>query len=216
MLGAVLVETQHHFAVTIHSATLPDFPAWRAELRDELLARARSASADPRTSRNAWHSPVHLEEDRTPVVVRAVTALRAFIAGALGDRDATPRIYECWAVVGGRGAWHVPHNHFPGAFSGVLYVDAEHVVAARGEGKGREREGALEFLNPIGLAAAFGLPSGVAYPPRDGLALLFPAALTHLVHPNPSDTPRVVLSFNVTLDPRPVQPAPSRAVPENP
>jgi hypothetical protein len=35
--------------------------------------------------------------------------------------------------------------------------------------------------------------------PQSGQILLWPAFLTHFVHPNPSETPRISISFNVML-----------------
>src|SRR5207244_5147357 len=104
---------------------------------------------------------------------------------ALGDtyagwRDAEPVLVESWVVAGGRGAWHVAHNHFPRTWSGVLYVSAEECVA---KDDPSDRGGKIEFLSPIAAAQAFCSPSSVTYDPRDGLLLLFPGALQHLVHP---------------------------------
>jgi hypothetical protein len=80
----------------------------------------------------------------------------------------------------------------------VLYVDAEPDTPA----DARDKSGKLELLNPIPLAESFGQPSGVTLTPRNGVVLLFPGSLSHLVHPSRSARERVSVSFNFDVVPR--------------
>lgn len=195
------IEVLRHFSVPIYSLLVPDFEARKGELVRALADIRNEGPGVAMTNRNAWHSELELhrrDDARLRWVVDNATALAR---GALGDyyggfRDTEPRVVDMWAVIGGRGAWHTPHHHMPRAWSGVFYVAAEHVVS---KSDPMDRAGKLEFLNPIAAAQTFFSPPSVAYAPRDGLMLLFPAALSHLVHPNTSDEERVIMSFNLDI-----------------
>jgi hypothetical protein len=76
-----------------------------------------------------------------------------------------------------------------------VYVDVEASLRGRAD----KRAGCIEFLSPIASAASFFLPSGTVFTPRDGLALLFPGPLVHMVHPSEGDAPRVCVSFNLDV-----------------
>lgn len=119
---------------------------------------------------------------------------RAALAPHYGPSDAwEPFVADSWAVVGGRGASHVPHHHGPSPWSGIVYVDVD---AALPEGTS-SRAGHLEFLSPIAASQAFFVPSGAVVRPRDGLMLLFPSPLVHLVHATEADAERVTVAFDL-------------------
>jgi uncharacterized protein (TIGR02466 family) len=199
------IEVSHHFAVPIYSLHLTG-PAAAVE-RDALLARLRalrdSTPGKVMTNRGAWHSTNDLHRDPDPAVTRFMQHALAFVRGALGPTydfwsDAAPIIVEAWAVLGGRGASHLPHSHAPSLWSGVFYVSAEKCLAHDGSDP---RGGKIELANPVAGAASFGARTSVTCEPKDGLFLLFPAMLLHWVNPNPSDVERVVVSFNVMIEP---------------
>jgi len=197
------IEISHHFAIPIYSLHLTGDAA-TAE-RDALHARLRvlrdTTPGKVVTNRNAWHSANDLHLDQDPAVKRFLQHALAFVRGALGSTydswsSGDPAIVEAWAVLGGKGASHFPHAHSPALWSGVFYVSAESCLAAN------ERGGKIEFSNPIAGAASFGARTSVTCEPKDGLFLLFPAMLLHWVNPNPTDVERVVISFNVMIEPR--------------
>jgi hypothetical protein len=68
------------------------------------------------------------------------------------------------------------------------------------------RPGCITFYDPPGPAVNMNAIRGDPYidpehtvEPQSGQILLWPAFLTHFVHPNPSETPRISISFNVML-----------------
>ena len=68
------------------------------------------------------------------------------------------------------------------------------------------RPGAISFYDPRGPAVNMGAIRDDPYvnpehtvQPKAGEILLWPAFLTHFVHPNLSETPRISISFNVVL-----------------
>jgi uncharacterized protein (TIGR02466 family) len=110
-----------------------------------------------------------------------------------------------WANVNRLGDYHDPHNHPHSYLSGTYYVQ---VPTDRALLKTRKdvRPGAITFYDPRGPAVNMGAIRGDPYieaeytvMPKPGEILLWPAFMTHFVHPNLSETPRISISFNVVL-----------------
>jgi uncharacterized protein (TIGR02466 family) len=110
-----------------------------------------------------------------------------------------------WANVNRLGDYHDPHNHPHSYLSGTYYVQ---VPKDRAPLKTRKdvRPGAVSFYDPRGPAVNMDAIRGDPYVnaehtvfPEPGEILLWPAFLTHFVHPNLSETPRISISFNVML-----------------
>jgi hypothetical protein len=77
-------------------------------------------------------------------------------------------------------------------------------VDAGGFNPNRPLSGVLEFLDPrVGVEAVStpGDPYGepVRVRPESGLLVVFPSWLYHWVHPYADQSPRIAVSFNVTL-----------------
>lgn len=200
------IEISHHFAIPIYSLQLTGVAA--VAERDALHGRLRmlrdTTPGKVATNRAAWHSATDLQLDPDPAVKKLMQHALAFVRGALASTydswsDADPAIVEAWAVLGAKGASHLPHAHAPALWSGVFYVSVESCLAGNGPG---DRGGKIEFSNPIAGAASFGARTSVTCEPKDGLFLLFPGMLLHWVNPNPSDIDRAVVSFNVMIEPR--------------
>ena len=193
-------ELRRLFALPVHTGPLEGFDERRADLVAFVSTLRESTPGVQVSNRGGgWHSSTDLHRHADPsarwLAESLVTFCDATLAASYPGRKVQTRLTECWANVGGKGAWHSPHDHFPAHWSGVLYVSARHCL----EGAEDDRAGRLELLNPIPLARAFGLPVGVVYEPNDGAVVLFPGALQHLVHPNPSHELRISISFNVVV-----------------
>jgi uncharacterized protein (TIGR02466 family) len=193
-------ETRRLFGLPVHAGPIEGFDDRRAELVAMLTSLMEKEAGIQLTNRGGgWHSKndLHLRDD--PSARWLGEALTTFcdraLEGAYPGRVARTRLTECWANVCGKGAWHTPHDHFPAHWSGVLYVAARHCLADADD----DRAGRLELMNPIPLARAFGQPAGILYEPIDGGIVLFPGALQHFVHPNPSHELRISVSFNVVV-----------------
>jgi uncharacterized protein (TIGR02466 family) len=193
------IEARRHFAIPVYNGPLPGFDDVRPALVEWILSLREQDRGVSISNRGGWHSRTdlhRLEDDRAHELA---TMLRAFseraLRGSYDGAEIQAEITECWANVCGRGAWHSPHDHFPAHWSGVLYVSARHCLAHAND----DREGRIELLNPIPLARAFGMPSGIVYEPVDGMVLLFPGAIQHLVHPNPSEDDRISVAFNLVV-----------------
>lgn len=201
MSSQTRVEVLRHFAVPIYSSLVPDFAAHQASLIGVLQELRQRSPGVPLTNRGSWHSETDLHTSDHQEIRWMTTRIEAAARAALAELyagfvDTAPRIVDCWSVIGPKGAWHTPHHHYPRAWSGVLYVSAEHCVS---KSDASDRSGKIEFLNPIPTSPAFFSAGSVAYNPRDGLLLLFPGALQHLVHPHRSEQDRVIVSFNLDV-----------------
>jgi uncharacterized protein (TIGR02466 family) len=188
-------------------------PAWRGEVegfsteRDgllELARRERRASEGLRVSnQGGFRSHDALHEVDAPsarffaraVLEFGVRALRDVVGGFSG-RDLA--LTSSWANIDGPGTWHTPHCHYPAQWSGVLYVATDGCASDDPQ----IRAGKIELLSPLPAPQAFLQPTGVTFTPKDGMILLFPGVLQHLVHPHQSPTERVSIAFNVDVVPR--------------
>ena len=110
-----------------------------------------------------------------------------------------------WANVNRLGDYHDPHNHPHSYLSGTYYVQ---VPQDRAPLRTRRdvRPGCITFYDPRGPAVNMNAIRSDPYiepeytvTPQPGQILLWPAFLTHFVHPNLSETPRISISFNVML-----------------
>ncbi len=110
-----------------------------------------------------------------------------------------------WANVNRLGDYHDPHNHPHSYLSGTYYVQ---VPQDRAPLRTRRdvRPGCITFYDPRGPAVNMNAIRGDPYiepeytvTPQPGQILLWPAFITHFVHPNLSETPRISISFNVML-----------------
>lgn len=110
-----------------------------------------------------------------------------------------------WANVNRLGDYHDPHNHPHCYLSGTYYVQ---VPTDRAPLRSRKdvRPGCITFYDPRGPAVNMGAIRGDPYvnpeytvQPKPGDIMLWPAFMTHFVHPNLSETPRISISFNVML-----------------
>ena len=77
----------------------------------------------------------------------------------------------------------------PAQWSGVLYIAVDESNAGNEGGK-------ILFIDPIPLGPTYRNPINAAYEPKEGLMLIFPSYLTHMVEPHYSGNERVCLSFN--------------------
>ncbi len=110
-----------------------------------------------------------------------------------------------WANINRLGDYHDPHNHPHSYLSGTYYVQ---VPMDRAPLRTRKdvRPGCITFYDPRGPAVNMNAIRNDPYiepeytvQPKPGQILLWPAFLTHFVHPNLSETPRISISFNAML-----------------
>ncbi len=193
------------FPSPLYLSRPPGTEALRADLRDTLLAEARSTPGVRQSNVGGWHSsPDLLERGRAPFPALAsllVDGLRVALAAECAARgktlDPTLRIGGFgWAMVMGRGHYSLPHHHGDAHWACAYYVDA-------GEPDAAAPAGHLSFLDPrgsVGRADPLDLfPGRQDVRPVDGLLVCFPGWLMHHVHPHQGARPRVSISANFVL-----------------
>jgi uncharacterized protein (TIGR02466 family) len=180
------------FAVPLHSARFKGFEQQAPALLSDIALVAGQPSPVHASNQHAWHSDreFHLRNGMAYSWLRS--SILAFARAAM-PKGPPFRITECWAISTPFGGFMTPHTHFPSPLSGVLYLAAERATTP----DVADRAGKLELFNPVTMPEMFGAPTSVVIAPIDGVALLFPGCLSHMVHPNRTDEARVSISFNL-------------------
>lgn len=194
------IEASDLFAIRVFASKLEGYEAYVPEIVSRICELRKAGHGLQASNQHAYHSlrNFHLEEDVATSWL--CSAFLGFARAALtpvikGSVEWDVHITGCWAIAADKGGWLIPHNHFPSPWAGVLYLDTEHVLGQ----SALDSAGKLDLLCPIPLAEAFGLPPAATIVPRDGLAILFPGALQHLVHPHRSERTRYSVSFNLAI-----------------
>ena len=184
--------------------TVDDHEALNAALLAEIAARRAAEEGVTRTNRLGWHSKPDLFARTEPAQARltetikqaAAEATRKMAPGAPLDR--LQLLCDGWININPTGGYNAPHDHAGAFWSGTYYV-----AVPDDDGD----SGAIEFIAPQHLHSPGGVVKApmtagkLAFRPGAGTLLLFPATLTHWVHPNASAEDRVSIAFNASLRP---------------
>ncbi|MEM7194442.1 MAG: TIGR02466 family protein [Pseudomonadota bacterium] len=174
-----------------------------AEKKDDLIAYVlslrESTEGIQSSNYNGWHSHRKIHLDENPVIQWMVRRISHGTVKGMQkmfgeEQNINVQLRECWANINASGTWNMPHTH-PVFWSGVVYIDAEVKDEARKDKP--FRDGDTIFFNPVSEAKLFGQPAQTAYHPEDGMMLLFPGYLAHMVAPHSDDKDRITLAFNI-------------------
>lgn len=194
------IEPINLFSVPIFKATMKGHEEHRQALIDEIVDFREKNPGIRRSNRNGWHSPERFS--RSPHMQWVLQSVSYFARAALAryyDWDQLALgVSGYWANILGPGGWNAPHHHSPQHWSACYYVDVE----LPGPGAD-ELEGMIEFLNPMPWQAIWGGSGNFAQQPKNGMAIVFPAPLIHLVHPHTQDMERISIAMNFQVMPRP-------------
>jgi uncharacterized protein (TIGR02466 family) len=191
------------FAFPLFSSMVADHEKHHQTLIDEIQAHRRAHPGGMvRSNRDGWHSGPELvvnpSESMRFVLRNALYFARQALAPYYDEwRSSELRLGHFWANILGPHGWNAPHHHHPQHWSGCYYVSVGKIGKVAGE-----QAGLIEFLNPFPIQSHWGGGS-FAYAPRDGLQLLFPSSLVHLVHPHPYDFDRISIAYNFNVVDRP-------------
>ena len=104
-----------------------------------------------------------------------------------------------WANVLRENSYNRLHNHHPSGWSAVYYVQV-------GESKLDDSlNGVIEFIDPRPGINAAKLPGSpfdqkIRLAPEDGMLLLFPAWLKHIVYPYRGGATRIAIAINIVFE----------------
>lgn len=195
------------FAYPIFSTLFGDAEAHRDGLRKVILDHRANHAGILRSNRDAWHSGrefLAIDDEHVAWVLHNVTvfATRA-LARYYGDWARHElQLGSWWANVLDAGGWNAPHHHLPQVWSGAYYVDTPNIGTTPDDVHGR-----FEFLNPAVEPQPF-IRGSFQVAPREGMTVLFPSSLLHLVHPNRGPEPRISIAYNFNVVPRAVAQVP--------
>ena len=111
---------------------------------------------------------------------------------------------QAWANINQPGDYHSLHNHPHSYLSGTYYVCVPPQTLAPKQ-RNDLNPAAISFFDPRpqanmnAIAGDYQVEAEHRVDPADGMLLLWPSFLHHLVHPNMSAQARVSVSFNVLL-----------------
>lgn len=185
--------------------TLADHEALNQALLVEIAVRRAAEEGVKRTNRLGWHSVSDLFVRPEPAQLQLAETIKQVAADATrrmapsAPLNTLQLVCEGWINVNPPGAYNAPHDHAGAFWSGVYYVA---VPATDGGSDGNGDSGVIEFIAPQHLSAPGGLirapmtAAKMPLRPPAGTLLMFPATLTHWVHPNMSAEDRVTVAFN--------------------
>ena len=109
-----------------------------------------------------------------------------------------------WVNIKSEGEWHHPHIHHRAVLSYVYYIDAPDDGVEIRPQEGRVTGGLIQFQDPRGsapymfsdLTSVFG--ASVRFVPEEGMLLIFPSFLMHLVVPIISQQRRISIGGNLS------------------
>ena len=174
-------------------------------LKNNLFPKLTSVFEETENNNNAFmkdgtlcsyhvESYIHniFPEETKDVIDFVENAAREFWKECNYAESLTPYVMQMWANTTHRGGWVQGHLHGNMAFTAVLYIDAT------------PDQGNLFIENPLDMVLMnqpidpkVKYPMGQEITVNSGDLIMFPGFLRHSVLPNNTDTPRLVLAFNI-------------------
>lgn len=202
----------HLFPTPLFRFKVEEADRLNARLLAEIERRREQEGGTKRSNQGGWHSANDFFDRREPAHADLAKLVMRMMAQATrqvapdADLAKAQLMFDGWINVNPRGAYNAPHNHTGAFWSGTYYVQVP---------DGVDKGGMIEFLSPSPALPGAGVidgpltANGMCVRPVPGMVLLFPARLSHWVHPNDSDELRVTIAFNGRFRPKPAAPAPA-------
>ena len=170
----------------------------RDDLIDWIYKYQSTAETVHLTNRGGWQSPSDFYQQETFSEFKSYILNNAF--QSLTHYNRRFELSNMWININKKGNYNTAHNHPGCIMSGVFWVKAP------------ENCGNLRFLSPHSFAECFLLQSfqdddvrkkvnyseSMDFMPKDGVMILFPSHLQHLVESNESDEDRISIAFNLS------------------
>jgi uncharacterized protein (TIGR02466 family) len=204
---------EYPFVVPVLRHRWDDAAPLNAALREAILAQAGRSAGNAKSNVGGWQSTQDFlkwtgEAGRALAgrMVELVNHATAQLLDQLGSEAARGAQFSwklaIWANVNRRGDYNKVHLHPGATWSGVYYVDAGDPPS-----EGTRDAGRLSLMDASPTAQMTFL-AGLVRPtlevaPADGLMVLFPSYLPHMVHPYAGERPRISIAFNAHRDPYP-------------
>jgi uncharacterized protein (TIGR02466 family) len=195
------IQARWHFAVPVYEKLIADFFPRQQRLIDTILAMRQSDTGIRRSNQGGWHSDDRLLYNEDNDIRWLMQAILKMAAASIHDFEkdrahGNPLMTIAWANINNTHDWNQPHQHLPADWSGVFYVSVDE---AKERTVGKPAPGDILFFNPAPQGDRLKSYCTISYPPKNGLLLLFPAFLMHMVTPHTSENPRISISFNIRV-----------------
>lgn len=187
-----------------------DTDSLNAELKNILLKMEHdkpefSTGGINRSNVAGWKSKDDLLKSSEPAineltqrVVKAIEALMNSAPKKNAPKAKGMQIYA-WANINREGSYNTMHNHPGNHWAAVYYVDIGKPDPQR------PQSGLFEIQDPRSNAGAMNVPGfdfgdKISVKPKPGMLLVFPAWMSHCVHPFFGEGERISIAFNVRLE----------------
>ncbi len=203
------MKIKHLFSAPVFQSLLKDHAQLNEALTAVILARREQMPGEKMSNAGGWQSPKNLQDWGEPCIRQLLGGIDLVVFLMMSELlgEETAKTMEkwhvaAWANVNERGDYNMIHNHSGGVWSGVYYVsagtaDPDHPFSGVLTFRSPTMSAlVLDNLNPPEqLRKIFRSEHSVV--PQDGLIVLFPSWLDHLVHPYFGETPRISVSWDV-------------------
>lgn len=186
-------------AVRIFDEEIKEF---NLHLEKTILELKAKDSGINKSNCRGWHSTGNLFQVLTLELDKLYQTFVQFVSDYVAELNPNHNQVRlelfAWANVLENGGYHSVHNHPNCHLSGVYYINP-------GEPDPQNlNSGLIGFSDPRGGASMASNPyldfgTSYQYKPEAGMLLMFPAFLSHWVHPFTGEGQRITISFNATL-----------------
>ena len=159
-----------------------------SEQKENNLTETRSNKGGWQ-SKNYKYSKDTVDDSLIPFVDLVDRAIKTYSNGSRFGHLNNVEVYlrSFWMNVNSPGAHNVLHIHPGSVLSGVFWVSCP------------ENCGRLIVRHPNEMVNYYLGPDELSIDPQEGLLVLFPSYLPHLVEPNQSSEDRISISFNLSI-----------------
>lgn len=189
------------FGVPIYEVGIPEFELHQQNLANIILQLREQDAGSKVSNQGGWHSENNLHQSSDESIRWLVGEIQKISRNCIRHSktiapNARIGLAACWANVNESGDWNAPHAHFPADWSGVCYVQINRQSA---EAVKSDKDGDILFFNPLPLGPQYQRFPTINRRPQNGMVLLFPSYLVHMVAPHFENDPRISVAFNFRL-----------------
>ena len=195
-------EIKHFFPTPVLMQDLALTAEQNRRIAETIIERERRAHSIGRSNVKGWHSDDDFFDWDTPEINQLHDLCKEAVIHMTRE-TATGKLWEsplnlyAWANLLRAGSFNSVHDHAECAWAGVYYVETDVVAPEDG------CSGLLEFVDPR-AAVTGGFTPGDPFDmeslvtPRNGLLVIFPGWLKHIVYPfaREGDGIRISVAFN--------------------
>jgi len=189
------------FAIPVYSKVLPKY----FEKRSSILKRIETLIKEDRTNDTSEYrscEQLHLDKDKN--IQWLMQRLANIAAGCISEHNSDflinheVHLLSSWVNVMPANVWTKPESHSQFDWSGIFYAHVKEPIP---------KDPGLIFLNPFPHKQKWAKKTSTHIEAKEGMLILFPSHLTHMLVPHTEKHTRLSISFNLRI--LPCSPIPS-------